>query len=145
TENYHTAPIEVIALVNQQKAYIIDTQNAVQSSSFKAWAEDSTQKKSVFDAKATRVAFLHEGINLKGIDFDMMLAAYLINPADKNDKSDTIARRNGLTCTKYNEEVYGKGKKLAHPEAAAVFHSHIVRKTNAIHVLQRQFKDFLDE
>src|SRR5699024_11462901 len=69
TENYHTAPIEVIALVNQQKAYIIDIQNAVQSSSFKAWAEDSTQKKSVFDAKATRVAFLHEGINLKGIDF----------------------------------------------------------------------------
>ena len=145
TENYHTAPIEVIALVNQQKAYIIDTQNAVQSSSFKAWAEDSTQKKSVFDAKATRVAFLHEGINLKGIDFDMMLAAYLINPADKNDEIAPIARRNGFSSIKYNEEVYGKGKKLAVPEDAAVFHSHIVRKTNAMHVLQRQFKDLLDE
>src|SRR5699024_8360885 len=145
TENYHTASIKTIALVNRHNAYVIETQKAVQSDIFKAWAEDASQNKCVFDAKAVRVAFLHEGIDLQGIDFDMMLAAYLINPADKNDEIAPIARRNGFSSIKYNEEVYGKGKKLAVPEEAAAFYSHVIRKTNAMHELQGTFKELLDE
>lgn len=145
TENYHTASIKTIALVNRHNAYVIETQKAVQSDIFKAWAEDASQNKCVFDAKAVRVAFLHEGIDLQGIDFDMMLAAYLINPADKNDEIAPIARRNGFSSIKYNEEVYGKGKKLAVPEETAVFYSHVIRKTNAMHELQGTFKELLDE
>src|SRR5699024_3953186 len=145
TENYHTASIKTIALVNRHNAYVIETQKAVQSDIFKAWAEDASQNKCVFDAKAVRVAFLPDGIDLQGIDFDMMLAAYLINPADKNDEIAPIARRNGFSSIKYNEEVYGKGKKLAVPEEAAAFYSHVIRKTNAMHELQGTFKELLDE
>src|SRR5699024_10604672 len=34
----------------------------------------------------------------------MMLAAYLINSADKNDEIAPIARRNGFSSIKYNEK-----------------------------------------
>src|SRR5699024_11393922 len=36
-------------------------------------------------------------------------------------------------------------KKLAVPEEAAAFYSHVIRKTNAMHELQGTFKELLDE
>lgn len=144
TDNYHEAPIEAISIVNKNGNYVIDTKTAVQSKVFKAWAEDPSRKKTVFDAKATKVAFLHEGIEIKGVDFDLMLAAYLINPAEKNDEIAPIARRTQVSQLQYDEEVYGKGAKRAVPDFP-ILAEHIARKTNAMFKLQHHFMDELEK
>src|SRR5699024_2366896 len=88
--------------------YIIRTEDALKDDAFKTWLEDETKKKTVFDAKQVIVSLLHEGIDIKGIDFDLLLAAYIINPADNNEEVAAIARRNATSQLPFHEEVYGK-------------------------------------
>ncbi|MFP3490111.1 hypothetical protein R0K20_21175, partial [Staphylococcus sp. SIMBA_130] len=83
---------------------------------FKQWAEDSTKKKIVFDAKKTMVALLRNNIHIQGITYDMLLASYLLNPAENNHDIPAIGNRMGKTDVLFDEEVYGKGAKLKVPE-----------------------------
>src|SRR5699024_10785057 len=92
-ENYHEANIEAIGIANENGNFAIDPEKAFHSDAFIAWLEDKEKEKYVFDLKATKVALHHRGISLKGIAFDMQLAAYLINPADNNDEITAIGRR----------------------------------------------------
>src|SRR5699024_12189734 len=93
----------------------------IKSTIFKDWVSDAKQKKIVFDAKAVTVSLLQNSLHLKGVSFDLMLAAYLINPADKNEEITSIAKRSGITQIYNNEEVYGKGAKIAIPYVFVVF------------------------
>lgn len=144
TENYHEAPIEVFAIANEETTYIIRTEDALKDDAFKTWLEDETKKKTVFDAKQVIVSLLHEGIDIKGIDFDLLLAAYIINPADNNEEVAAIARRNATSQLPFHEEVYGKGKKQAVPEEE-VFHDYVARKAANISILRDTFLTLLED
>src|SRR5699024_9841589 len=110
---------------------------------FKDWAEDIDQKKYVFDAKKTRVALLNQGIKVKGIAFDMLLASYLLNPGENHHDIPTIGHRMGHTAAVlFDEEVYGKGAKMKVPEQA-VLSDHVVRKTNLLFRLKTEIEDEL--
>lgn len=136
-ENYHHAEIEAIAIVHQEQNYFIPTDVAIQSKVFKQWAEDEQKKKDVYDAKATVVSLLHHGIHLKGITSDLLLASYLINPAENNQDIPSIGKRMGYSDLWYDEAVYGKGAKLKVPDQD-VFAEHVIRKANAIfHIKER--------
>ena len=54
-ENYHYADIIGFSLVNEKGHYYIPTEIALESNVFKAWAEDETKKKTVYDAKRSEV------------------------------------------------------------------------------------------
>ncbi|MHA6251432.1 DNA polymerase I [Oceanobacillus sp. CAU 1775] len=134
-ENYHTAPIIGIAVADDKNRLFIPLDVALQSAEFKAWAEDPTKKKSVFDAKKTLVALKRNGIEMKGIEFDMFLASYLLNPSENNHDIPAIGNRLGYTNVLFDEEVYGKGAKLKVPEES-VLADHVVRKAIALHELK---------
>lgn len=138
TENYHEAPIEAIGLVNETGNYVFKTEVALQSKAFKDWLEDESKKKYVYDVKAAKVALLHEGIELKGVSFDLMLASYIVNPADHNEEIPAIAKRIKSMPIRYNEEVYGKGAKLKLPEFD-LLSDHIARKTKAVYDLKSYY------
>ncbi|MBO1004506.1 DNA polymerase I [Pseudogracilibacillus auburnensis] len=142
TENYHEAKIEAVSIVGEKGCFVIETEKAFQSDVFIQWLEDETKKKFVFDAKAMKVALLNRGVHLKGISFDLQLAAYLLNPADNNEEITAIGRRLGEKDVYLDEEVYGKGAKLAVP-AFSVLSEHIARKTNIIYTLKDRFIDEL--
>src|SRR5690625_1272168 len=127
TDNYHEATIEAIGIVNEKGNFSFKTEKALQSDVFTQWLEDQTKEKYVFDAKAVKVALLHRGITLKGITFDLQLAAYLINPSDNNEEIPMIGRRLGERDIFLDEEVYGKGAKQAVPEFDKVS-EHVARK-----------------
>ncbi|WP_368652304.1 DNA polymerase I [Ornithinibacillus sp. 4-3] len=137
-ENYHQADILGIGLVNQNGKYFIPLELALESADFKAWAEDETIEKYVFDAKGTIVALLHHGIQMRGIVFDLLLSSYLLNPAESHDDIPSIAHRVNLTQVSLDEAVYGKGAKQKVPELTALA-DHVVRKTNVIFQLKDQF------
>src|SRR5699024_1025646 len=88
------------------------------------------------------VSLLQNSLHLKGVSFDLMLAAYLINPADKNEEITSIAKRSGITQIYHNEEVYGKGAKRAIPNELAVLADHTARKTSALYNLKDIPKDY---
>lgn len=136
--NYHRAPILGFALVNERGHFFIPTDVALASSVFKTWLEDEQCKKSVFDAKRAIVALKWNGIELKGIDFDLLLAAYLLNPTDANGDIAAVAKTKQYTDVQSDEEVYGKGAKQAIPPTD-VLAEHLVRKAKAIASLKETY------
>lgn len=139
TDNYHQAPVEGIGIVNSEQAYFVPTDVAVKSTIFKDWAEDSDKKKIVFDAKKALVALLNKEIHLAGIDFDMLLASYLVNPSENHHSIPAIANRYGKKNVLFDEEVYGKGAKLSLPEQS-VLAEHVVRKTKLLFELKNDIE-----
>ena len=144
SDSYHTAPIEGIGVANQEKAYFIPTEVAIESEVFKKWAEDAKSKKVVFDAKQSLVALLKKGIHLQGMHFDVLLASYLLDPSENNHDIPAIAHRMGIKSVLYDEEVYGKGAKMKVPGQETLA-DHLVRKTKALHLLQEKMEEELRE
>ncbi|WP_156291434.1 DNA polymerase I [Oceanobacillus salinisoli] len=141
-DNYHKEEILGFGIANENKKYFVPLEIALQSDTFKQWAEDSTQEKYVFDAKKTLVSLLRHDIHLRGIGFDMVLASYLLNPSENNHDIPAIANRMGKTDVLFDEEVYGKGAKKKVPEQPELS-EHIVRKTNTLYVLKEKMEEEL--
>ena len=79
-EQYHTSELLGIALSNGEKAYFAPADIAFQSEDFCAWLEDDTKKKYLSDSKATQAVSRKHNVNVHGVEFDLLLAAYIVNP-----------------------------------------------------------------
>ncbi|WLR50182.1 DNA polymerase I [Bacillus tianshenii] len=141
-ENYHEADIQGFALVNENGRFFIPTDVALASDDLKAWAEDESKKKIVYDAKRAVVALSWQGLTLKGIDIDLFIASYLLNPSESNHEISAIARRNSLELVQDDEAVYGKGAKRKVPERD-VLAQHLTRKGEALFQLHERLIDEL--
>ena len=143
-DNYHHADIVGFAVSNEKGNFFIPTEVALQSDVFSQWAEDEESKKSVFDAKRGIVALQKRGISLKGIEFDLLIASYVLNPGDQGeDVSEIIKRELGLSLQS-DESFYGKGAKRAVPEMEAVA-NHLVHKANALYLVKDKMLQELED
>ncbi|MGG1547534.1 DNA polymerase I [Bacillus paralicheniformis] len=143
-DNYHEAPILGFSIVNEHGAFFIPEEAAVQSDRFKEWAEDESKKKWVFDAKRAAVALRWRGIELKGAEFDVLLAAYIINPGHSYDDVASVAKEHQLHIVAADEAVYGKGAKQAVPDEKELA-DHLARKAKAISLLREKLLDELEK
>lgn len=130
-EHYHTCDLLGVALSDESATCVIPMEVAKESEAFKAWLADPTKKKYMSDSKASTAAFLRSGIELDGVDFDLMLGAYIVNPSLTYTDMANIVMEYGYTDVSTNEQVYGKGAKKRVPEDA-VLNEHIARKARAI-------------
>jgi DNA polymerase I len=140
-DNYHYAEIIGFSLVNENGYYYLPTELAIQSPSFKKWAEDETKKKTVYDAKRSEVSLRRHDIHLKGVNFDTLMASYIINPSETVDDISTIAKKYGMSIQS-DESFYGKGAKRKIPEAPLLA-EHLVRKSLAMFDLKQKLEDEL--
>lgn len=140
-DNYHYADIIGFSIVNETGYYYLQTELAVQSESFKKWAEDESKKKTVYDAKRSEVALRRHGIHLKGVNFDILMASYIINPTESIDDLSTIAKKYGNTIQS-DESFYGKGAKRKIPDDSLIA-EHLVRKSLAMFDLRQKLEDEL--
>ena len=85
------------------------------SEAFKKWAEDETKHKTVYDAKRVMVAFVNRKIDIKGIDFDVFLASYILNPSESVDDMAAIVKVQKQAPLVSDEGFYGKGAKRKIP------------------------------
>ncbi|MBB6282596.1 DNA polymerase-1 [Geobacillus subterraneus] len=141
-ENYHDAPIVGIALVNEHGRFFLRAEMALADPQFVAWLADETKKKSMFDAKRAAVALKWKGIELRGVAFDLLLAAYLLNPAQDAGDVAAVAKMKQYEAVRPDEAVYGKGAKRSLPDEPTLA-EHLVRKAAAIWALERPFLDEL--
>ncbi|MFE4241334.1 DNA polymerase I [Peribacillus butanolivorans] len=143
-DNYHHADILGIAVSNENGHFYFHGETALTSDIFKSWAEDETKKKTVFDAKRTVVALRHRGVEIKGIDFDVFLASYILDPAESVDEVAEITKTQGTIRLETDDVFYGKGAKRKVPEESEL-RDHIARKAKAIFSLKEPMVEKLQE
>jgi DNA polymerase I len=141
-DNYHYANIIGFAVSNQKGNYFLPVEKAVKSEAFSKWAEDENQKKYVFDAKRSEVSLRHHGVHLKGVEFDVFLASYIINPSESGDDLAGVAKLHGSNQLQSDEAFYGKGAKRRVPEEETLA-GHLARKAAAILELKEKMEDEL--
>lgn len=84
----------------------------------------------------------HHGIHLKGAEFDVSLASYIINPSESPDDLSAIARQHGFTSVLADTAVYGKGAKRKIPEDS-ILGEHLVRKADVLVSLKEKLEQEL--
>lgn len=143
-ENYQTSQIESVAWGTKEKVYVTSPQTAFQSDLFKQWIEDKSKSKTVYDAKRTYVALKHKLMTLQGVEFDIVLASYLLTAEDSSsgDLND-VAQKHQYTGVSPDEVVYGKGKKKKVPSETSLMHDHVARKVLAIDTLTEKMDEEL--
>jgi DNA polymerase I len=143
-DNYHYADIIGFAVVSEKGSFYLPAKSALESDEFKKWAEDESCKKTVYDAKRSEVSLRHRGIHLKGADFDVALASYIINPSENPDDLAAVAKQHGFLSVQSDEAVYGKGAKRRIPEEK-ILGEHLVRKAAALALLKDKLENELWE
>lgn len=144
-DNYHTEDIVGVAWGTKQKIYVTNDLALFENEVFCAWLADPTRLKKVYDAKRTYVALNRYATKTKGIDFDVLLGAYLLDTNEKSTDIEGIAAHYGYHEVQSDEAIYGKGAKKGLPEEEEVFFAHLARKVSAINVLTPKLSQELTE
>src|SRR5690625_4714720 len=136
-ENYHQADIEAIAWGDDEKVYVTTIDQALASEAFKNYIEDENKHKITYDLKAYYVALQKRGLQLRGVDFDAVLASYLLTSEDSSsgDVND-ITEKHGYSGVLPDEAVYGKGAKRGWPEDKEKMHKHIASKVDGLFAIR---------
>lgn len=108
------------------------------------WLEDKNTTKIVYDAKKTYVSAHRLGINIENIEFDVMLASYIIDPSRSIDDVKSVVSLYGQNYVKNNITVFGKGKKHHIPEES-ILNEHIASVTEAISAVTPIMKSQLED
>lgn len=144
-DNYHTEDIVGVAWGTPEKIYVTSDLAIFENEAFISWIGDKTRLKNVYDAKRTYVALNRYATKLQGIDFDVLLGAYLLDTNEKSEDIEGIASHYGYHDIQSDEAIYGKGAKKGLPEDEEVFFAHLARKVSAINGLTPKLSQELAE
>ncbi|WP_282804895.1 DNA polymerase I [Lactobacillus isalae] len=134
-DNYHLAPIEGFSLKVGNKIYVSKDAVLLQEAPLRQILEDKDIKKNVFDIKRTYVGLHRLDIKSEGLDYDMLLASYLVNNENNSNDLGEVAHLYDDYSVKTDLEIYGKGKKQAVPEDDEFF-EHLAAKVAVIEKLK---------
>ncbi|WP_203288347.1 DNA polymerase I [Metabacillus sp. cB07] len=143
-DNYHSSSIIGLAVINENGSFYVPAELAVKSEAFKNWAADGTKRKTVYDAKQSIVALHWQGIELNAVEFDVLLAAYILDPSQSFADAAGVARHSGIHLVQSDETVYGKGAKRAIPDTEKLA-EHLVRKGLALKAVKEKLQLQLEE
>ena len=139
--NYHKSILLGYGVYNEDTACYISYENALNDEQFLAYLKDDSYHKYSYNVKSQLISSRWNGIEIKGMDFDLQLASYILNPSLK-DEMKYICDYYDYTSLKYEEEVFSKGAKKHIPEIE-VLASHTVSKAKAIYELKDKVIDML--
>ncbi|MFC0216200.1 DNA polymerase I [Paenibacillus chartarius] len=108
------------------------------------WLADADRPKAMFDMHKAEVSLAWLGLPLRGVSFDVHLAAYLLDPTESALALDGLAAKYGLPALASDESVFGKGAKFSVPEQAKLA-EHLCRKARVIHRLASLMKRDLEQ
>lgn len=134
--NYHKSPLLVIGLKNELGTFIIEPDMLYQSIDLQLFLEEDNHK-AIYDYKRAYVLMKRLGFELSGVDFDLLLASYVINPTLGKEEIKVVAEHFGYDDVLYDEQVYGKGAKKTIPNKDLLF-QHVAKKVNCVYELKKQ-------
>ncbi|MBI9010055.1 MAG: DNA polymerase I [Tenericutes bacterium] len=143
-ENYHDAKALGFGIIFSEIPYYIPFEIAKKSKAFLDYLKSDKYKKSVFDLKALTVFLRWHEIEINGIDFDLLLAAYLKSSSVNQDEFSDVAALYENHDVLYNSQVYAKGAKYSIP-LESIYIPHVISKVNAIQALKPVAMSCLEE
>ncbi|MEI4769303.1 DNA polymerase I [Psychrobacillus sp. FJAT-51614] len=143
-EQYHTSELLGIALYDGEQSYFISGSLAFESADFCEWLGDESRRKYLVDSKAAQAVSRKHNVSLLGADFDLLLAAYIVNPSISSYDVSTMAKEFGNYDVLTDENVYGKGAKKATPNLDKLA-EHAIRKAQAVWKLKPTLEKKLEE
>jgi len=141
--NYHDCQALGFALIMNQETYYIAFDVALQSDTFLSWLKDPKKDKFLYDLKRTKVILLWHGHDIKGVKFDLMLAAYLLDTNINQDDFSSVAKSLENYDVLSDDLVYGRGAKKHLPKEEKMI-KHIITKAKAIKSLHQSVLDKID-
>lgn len=84
-DDYYRSDIYGFAVSNKNHSYYISFENAIKDEKFINILKDKNVKKSCFDYKSIKVCLSKENIEINGLDFDLLIASYLIDSSIKSN------------------------------------------------------------
>ncbi|MBP1989418.1 DNA polymerase I [Paenibacillus eucommiae] len=132
-ENPHQADIVGLSFFASDKCWYLPFELLLSEggAGIKSWLADETKKKQLFDSHKARLALAWKGTPLAGVNFDCLLAAYLLDPTESTLTLNGMAYKHALPAIRADEDVFGKGAKFRLPELAALS-EHLCRKADTI-------------
>jgi len=143
-EHYHTCRLFGIAFTDGSHTFYVPFEVMQQNVEIKKWLEDESKKKYMSDCKAAQAMLNRIGIELRGVEFDLLLASYIVNPSISGDDVATLAREFNFNDVQANETIYGKGAKWTVPEKN-ILAEHVSRKAFAVWSLRTIVENKLKE
>lgn len=114
-ENYHRGSIVGMGITGNSGAFYVSGPMIQDWSALQNWLKGSSPK-IVHDAKRTVVALRWHGIETNGIEFDVKLASYLINPSETDFSLQQVAKRASGPVLPSDDSLYKKSVKTAASE-----------------------------
>ncbi|MDR2976274.1 MAG: DNA polymerase I [Streptococcaceae bacterium] len=133
-ENYHREKIVAFAWGNADKQYV--SRNVELLKDFKL-------PKNTYDYKKNRVLLSKLGLTAELVEFDTMLAKYLVSTTEDN-KISTIAQLYAHEHLATDDDIYGKGAKRALPFDEELF-EHLARKVKVLAETKQPLLGALEE
>lgn len=133
--NYHKAELWGVGISDGKNHYYLSPEVALSSINFQMYLADESIPKFIYDYKAVKVFLLWNHLDLNGIIFDLLLAAYLINSHLGKEEFKRIVSAFDYEDILYDDVIYGKGAKKGLPEKE-IYERHIVSKAKAIFELR---------
>ncbi|GKV69590.1 DNA polymerase I [Sporosarcina sp. NCCP-2716] len=115
-DNYFTTELFGLALTDGERVSYVPLDVLQESAVLQQWLAAPDKQKYTTDAKALFAALARLGIPIAGIDFDLTLAAYIVNPSLSFDDVSEAAASVGWSQIDKDEAVYGKGAKKSRPD-----------------------------
>lgn len=134
--NYHLAEFVGFAFKISKQIFLSRDVTLLQDAKLKQILENKKISKDVFDLKRTTVGLNRLGIHAHGIEYDMLLASYLINNENNSDDMAEVCRMYGNDTVRSDLDVYGKGKSEKIPTDDDVLYNHLATKVEAIESLK---------
>lgn len=113
-DNYHRANILGLSILIGNDVYFLDKSQIFDDDLRKFLVSENVKK--VIDLKKMIVSLYQMGLEIKNVDFDFMLAAYVLNPSYTNGDLKTVFENFKTTNVPYHEEVYSKKTKYVVPD-----------------------------
>ena len=142
--NYHKSPLLAIGIKNSKGTFVVDPNIIFNSMDFMMFLSDKNNHKTIFDYKRAYVLSKRLGLELLGVDFDLLLATYILNPSAAKEEFKGIADFYGISDCYYDEAIYGKGAKKFIPEKNVIY-SHVAKKVNTLYALKNDAIERLKE
>jgi DNA polymerase-1 len=144
-ENPHIGDVLGISLYTSSLCYYVPMEvlGSTLAEPIRNWLSDERLAKSIYDMHKAEVALAWQGIALRGVTFDALLAAYLLDPTESNLTLSGLSRKYGLQPIPDDDEIFGKGAKFKVPDND-ILAPFLCRKAASLHRLITHLKSDLE-
>lgn len=132
-QNYHKGEVLGMAL-SSPKGNVFVPFSLMKTKLVQDYLKTPEIKKYTFDYKRAYVALKYQGIDFNGVDFDLLTAAYILNPKISSPDFRVIAANFNEHQVNYDHEIYGKNTRYALP-IEAIYAEHTVKKAYTLRKL----------